>query len=339
MALNCIVGAANHYLQGGAPATAAPLSISLWFRQSAGASGVQTLCGLFDASAADEMICLELDTANLELDLRRESNSDGADTTTETTNYVSATNHHACAILTAVNNVDIYLDGATPVNDTTSVTPINIDRFSIGRRGDSTPTNYFHGDIWEIGIWNVALTAAEVAILATGISPKFIRPESLVAYWSVLEFIDIPTDDTVRVELHDQLSAQSLQAEPRLLGVTLVNATYDDTGNAEGELHLSLTGAFANYTFVAGDIIYLENAVGGVADGEYAIASKVDDDAILLSADAGLTADSTADVDSVDTAPSRIEHPRKHLWPDPLTGEPSNNPRGGSHGYLFNRAS
>jgi hypothetical protein len=78
----------------------------------------------------------------------------------------------------------------------------------------------------------------------------------------------------------------------------LVNATYDHTGNGEGERHLSLTSAFSTYTFVTGDRVFLKNAVGGVADKLYKIASKVDSDAILLEADSGLTADSTADVDS-----------------------------------------
>jgi hypothetical protein len=82
------------------------------------------------------------------------------------------------------------------------------------------------------------------------------------------------------------------------IGFGLVNATYDHTGNAEGERHLSLTAAFTNYEHVPGDMIYLMNAVGGVATGLYTIASKVDADAILLASSAGLTADSTADVDS-----------------------------------------
>ena len=73
-------------------------------------------------------------------------------------------------------------------------------------------------------------------------------------------------------------------------------AVYDHTGNAGGEKHLSGTGEFAGYTHASGDKIWLRNATGGVADGAYAIASKVDDNAVLLSADAGLTADAT-DVD------------------------------------------
>ncbi len=82
------------------------------------------------------------------------------------------------------------------------------------------------------------------------------------------------------------------------LGLALVNATYDHTGNVEGERHLLLAAAFAAYDWAPNDRIYLMNAVGGVADGLYRIEARVDDDAILLSENDGLTADSTADVDS-----------------------------------------
>lgn len=75
--------------------------------------------------------------------------------------------------------------------------------------------------------------------------------------------------------------------------ISLSGATYDDTGNAEGEYHLSSTGAFADYSHVAGDAVTL-TAGAGVTAGQYTIASRVDDDAVLLASSAG--SDSTADV-------------------------------------------
>ncbi len=41
---------------------------------------------------------------------------------------------------------------------------------------------YFDGDIAEVGIWNVALTAAEIASLADGFTCDRVRPQSLVFY-------------------------------------------------------------------------------------------------------------------------------------------------------------
>lgn len=88
------------------------------------------------------------------------------------------------------------------------------------------------------------------------------------------------------------------------IGFNLSGATYDDTGNGEGEHHISSTGAFTSYTHSTGDQIYLD-AGAGVTTGLYTIASKVDADAILLSSSAG--SDSTSDVGSSDGPNATIQ--------------------------------
>ncbi len=42
------------------------------------------------------------------------------------------------------------------------------------------------GNLAEVGIWNVSLTAAELAILSKGYSPLFVGPSALVAYWPIV---------------------------------------------------------------------------------------------------------------------------------------------------------
>jgi hypothetical protein len=44
------------------------------------------------------------------------------------------------------------------------------------------PVLYFDGRIAEVGIWSAALTAAEVASLADGMTCDKVRPQSLVFY-------------------------------------------------------------------------------------------------------------------------------------------------------------
>ena len=78
-------------------------------------------------------------------------------------------------------------------------------------------------------------------------------------------------------------------------GFALTAGTYDDTGHADGEKHLSEVGAFTGYTWTDGDSIYLSGGAG-ITAGIYEIASKFSDDAILLATSAG--SDSTADVTS-----------------------------------------
>ena len=40
------------------------------------------------------------------------------------------------------------------------------------------------GNIAHVGIWNVALTDAEVLSLANGLLPTRVRPQSLISYWA-----------------------------------------------------------------------------------------------------------------------------------------------------------
>lgn len=45
---------------------------------------------------------------------------------------------------------------------------------------------YFNGSLAEMAVWNVSLTAAEMAALSAGYSADQIRPGSLVAYWPLI---------------------------------------------------------------------------------------------------------------------------------------------------------
>jgi len=47
--------------------------------------------------------------------------------------------------------------------------------------------------IHHAAIWRVVLTEAELARLATGVSPTTVQPEHLVAYWPLLRTLRRPT--------------------------------------------------------------------------------------------------------------------------------------------------
>ena len=71
--------------------------------------------------------------------------------------------------------------GTTEARDGVSVSGIN--RILIGARtSEGTIGQYHGGQLAEVGIWNVALTAAEIASLAKGMTCDKVRPQSLVFY-------------------------------------------------------------------------------------------------------------------------------------------------------------
>ena len=91
---------------------------------------------------------------------------------------------HAAAVVNSATSRSLILNGSTKTSNavanigTTSVNRINIgSRYFSGALG-----GYQNGLIAEIGIWNAALTDAEIASLAKGMTPDKIRPQNLVFY-------------------------------------------------------------------------------------------------------------------------------------------------------------
>jgi hypothetical protein len=115
-----------------------------------------------------------------------------ANTTTSGTSSggtVTATNtwYHCAGIYTSSTSRTGYLDGVAGTANTTSLTPSSLDDTTIGASIYSGGAGtYMDGQIAEAGIWNVALTAAEITSLAKGVSPLMIRPASLISYWPLI---------------------------------------------------------------------------------------------------------------------------------------------------------
>jgi len=165
---------------GGAPATAAPLTIACWFKADT-LPGTSCLLSLYGQVSSNSVSMVVEDTPKK---LKIRVNGGANVVAIHGTTVATGTWYHACGVLTSTTSRDIYLDGASPVNNTTSQTPTGINRVYLGVINGSA---FDHdGQLAEAGVWNVALSAAEVASLAKGFSPRLIRPESLMAYWPLL---------------------------------------------------------------------------------------------------------------------------------------------------------
>lgn len=93
----------------------------------------------------------------------------------------------ACAVWASATSRTIYLNGSgSSATNTNSVTFANADRTSIGRYADSTPTRYMDGLISEMGVWNVALDAADIDMLADRFSPLMVKPSGLLHYYPLI---------------------------------------------------------------------------------------------------------------------------------------------------------
>lgn len=152
-------------------------------------------------------------------------------TTNTTTGTVSAvtstaisanTWFHACAVFTSATSRDAYLNGGGKGSNTTSRSPTGIDRTAIGVLFGSSVSQPFGpagtGDLAEVAVWNIALSAADVAALATGVSPLLIHPEALVGYWPLLG-VNSPENNLLsNTSVMSITGSLSQSAHPRVFG-------------------------------------------------------------------------------------------------------------------------
>ena len=103
------------------------------------------------------------------------------------TGYSTGVWTHAAAVFATTTSRTAYINGGSSGTSTsTRNNPSGLDSVSIGRLGYSTPINYLNGRTAEVGVWNVELTATEIATLAKGVSPLLVRADALVSYWPIV---------------------------------------------------------------------------------------------------------------------------------------------------------
>jgi hypothetical protein len=93
--------------------------------------------------------------------------------------------YHACGVYENSTTLSSYFNGLSGISTGGSglVSVTGINKILIGSRTSAgTIGGYHDGNIAEVGIWNAALTAAEVASLAKGMTCDKVRPQSLVFY-------------------------------------------------------------------------------------------------------------------------------------------------------------
>lgn len=176
-------GSSDYLSSATTPVTDYPLTLAAWGRPH-NVTVNMTAIAVEDGSIGKPFVRLQLFGAGGDT-LRAQVHSTTSQAQSATTDTYSAnTWHHFGGVFPSTTSRTAYLDGVAGAEDTTNISITNIDNINVGRlQFDGTPIQHFDGDLAEVAIWDVALSGAEMASLAQGISPKYIRPQSLVAYW------------------------------------------------------------------------------------------------------------------------------------------------------------
>ena len=180
-------GTSQYLSRASAVVGAAPLTMACWF-YSTSAAALQTIMEVSRTGAAGTTdkyrIILRGDLAAGSKTLQAQQIPGFLATTTA--QYSINQWHHGCGVFASASSRTAYIDGGNAGTDTTSGTVGTLGQTLIGTAWDSSNSTFgafFSGRIAEAAIWDVELTAAEVAALARRYTPLQIRPQSLVAYW------------------------------------------------------------------------------------------------------------------------------------------------------------
>jgi len=102
-----------------------------------------------------------------------------------TTGYSIDTHHFALGSFATDADRSVYIDGRSKTNNTSARTGLSgLDRTSIGRYGDSSPTTVGDnvGISWGV-IWSVILNDEEAEAHGKGAWPFHIRPDKITNWW------------------------------------------------------------------------------------------------------------------------------------------------------------
>jgi hypothetical protein len=176
-------GSSQYLLASSAPATGFPMTLAAWCRPTS-MTGTRTIIALGQAPALtrhrNQIVMLSTGALRV---TGATSTSGFADTTaTATTNQWV----HAAGVVTSLSSRTIYMNGGNAVTSTATIAAYNtFTEMGIGAQQGSTAStyeNFWAGDLAEVGVWNVALTADEIASLGKGVTCDQVRPQSLVFY-------------------------------------------------------------------------------------------------------------------------------------------------------------
>lgn len=176
--------ASSQYLTSSTlPVTAAPFTVGGWLRRGNSAT-TQNVFGL-GLSSALKFFGINWSSTDFK---PRAQHFDGTNNGIATGTTVISVGDvvHLCGVFTSTSSRSIYVNGSHETTDSTAVgNAFTPDRFDLATvdAGSGSKTDHLQGDLWEWAVWNVALTAAEIASLGKGFAPPMIRPQSLLRYY------------------------------------------------------------------------------------------------------------------------------------------------------------
>lgn len=214
MAYN-FTAASSQYLSCAAPVTDTPLTIACWVWKSDITTGGNALIALSDVDTLSDNFYLSHQVSTNRIRAGVQFAGGTLTNAITSTGMTNSTWHHACGVWTSSTSRTAYIDGGSTGTNATSAAPQGITTLLIGAAFFATFSGTFpNARMAEVGIWNVALTADEIASLAKGMSCDKVRPQNLQFYAPLVRTLQdvrggltITNNNTATVAAHPRVYA------------------------------------------------------------------------------------------------------------------------------------
>jgi len=162
-----------------APVTALPMTIAAWVYADSTAAAMSI--GMVGSAASTRC---QIGFGSGGLPNAVTATTGGASVQAQSVTGLSAnTWHHIVGTFTSSTDRKVFANGAQVGSNTSSSTIGTLDRVLVGARVNSSAVGlYWAGRIAEFAVWDITLSAADIASLAAGARPNRVRPGALRLY-------------------------------------------------------------------------------------------------------------------------------------------------------------
>jgi len=178
-------GSTDKLMASSAVVGGAPLTIAAWFNASSLAADSRVVSISINIGSIDQSSYMLFLRTTGQIRARTCNNAGICFSSTSAASVSTGTWNHGVSVFASGGaSRTSYLNGTAATADTNAEGTLStLNTTTIG----GTMINLafaepFAGSIGEVAVWNVALTQNEITSLASGFSPKLIRPQSLIEY-------------------------------------------------------------------------------------------------------------------------------------------------------------
>jgi hypothetical protein len=212
MARHLVQASSQYLINASAPLTAAPCTFACWVNpilSGGSAGGVQITDGTVNNAFGVEFFASGAVAA--------ETYGSGVFPIAQTAagSLTAGTWQHIAGVFASSTSRIAFANGVASSPETTAAIPTGLNQILIGNNSG----HYGNGDIAEAAVWNVALSALEIATLAAGVSPLLVRPSALVFY-APLSGFGSPEPDIIGRRNLTLTNAPTAAAHPRLFALS-----------------------------------------------------------------------------------------------------------------------